>query len=99
MFSSKRPEYRGNPYGREARTERSSQEATLLRREILIERKEFSIALKENPRGRFLRIVEHSGNAFASIIIPISGLADFHKLLDEMTQADGEIPFRSKTAP
>ena len=71
--------------------ERRIHETTLLRHEIQIERKEFSLALKENPRGRFLRIVESNGNYFASIIIPADGLVDLQRLLEEMIQADQKV--------
>jgi PurA ssDNA and RNA-binding protein len=52
--------------------------------EIQIERKTFVFALKENPRGRFLRITENAGGRRESIIIPAPGLEDFKRLLDEM---------------
>ena len=74
-------------------------EATLLRQEILIERKEFALALKENSRGRFIRVVESNGNYFASIIVPANGLAAFQKLLDDMIQADREIPPKGANPP
>lgn len=99
MFDDKRQGSRKKSYGGDERSERSTHEATLFRREIQIERKVFSMVLKENARGRFLRIVENSGNVFASIIVPICGLVDFHKLIEEMTQADAEIPFKNQTAP
>jgi hypothetical protein len=49
-------------------------------------------ALKENPRGRFLRITEDVGGRRDTIIIPAPGLDDFKKLLDEMVRAAGETP-------
>lgn len=64
-----------------------------------IERKEFSLSLKENPRGRFIRVVEHNGNFFTSTIVPISGMGDFRNLLDEMIQADKEISSKGKSSP
>lgn len=60
--------------------------------ELQVERKHFALALKENPRGRFLRITEDVGGRFNSIIIPSSGLADFHKAIGEMLKADQETP-------
>lgn len=62
-----------------------------------IERKTFSIALKDNPRGRFLRITEQNGTRRATIIIPSTGLKEFQKILADMVKADGEIP--QKNAP
>jgi len=46
------------------------------------------LTLKENPRGRFLRISEEVKGKRNAIIIPSTGLADFKKLLDEMVKAD-----------
>lgn len=71
------------------------QQNTLLRKEIAIERKEFVIALNENARGRFVRIVERGGNRQASIIIPSTGLKDFQQLLADMLKAEKEIPHKA----
>jgi hypothetical protein len=59
---------------------------------IQIERKSFVFTLKENPRGRFLRITEDVGGRRDTIIIPATGLEDFKKLLDEMVKLSNEIP-------
>lgn len=72
-------------------------EDTLKTGEVQIERKFFVFTLKENPRGRFLRISEEVGGRRDTIIIPSTGLADFKKLVDEMVQASEEIP--QKTQP
>ena len=67
------------------------QEDTLKSGEIQIERKFIVMLLKENPRGRFLRITEEVAGKHNSIIIPATGLADFQKLLAEMVRASDEI--------
>ena len=67
-------------------------EETLRSAKIQIERKTFVLALKENLRGRFLRITEDVGGRRDTIIIPAPGLEDFRKLLDEMVQASAETP-------
>jgi hypothetical protein len=59
---------------------------------IQIERKTFIFTLKENPRGRFLRITEDVGGRRDTIIIPTTGLEDFKKLLNEMVKTSNEIP-------
>ena len=59
---------------------------------VQIERKVFVFTLKENPRGRFLRITEDVGGRRDTIIIPSTGLEDFKKLLEEMVKASGELP-------
>ena len=72
------------------------QEDTLKSGEIQIERKFFVLTLKENPRGRFLRISEEVGGKRNSIIIPAPGLNDFQNLINEMVKASDEIPAKSQ---
>jgi hypothetical protein len=71
-------------------------EETIKTDKIQIERKTFVISLKENPRGRFLRITEDVGGRRDTIILPATGLADFKRVVDEMVRASEESP--SKTA-
>jgi hypothetical protein len=70
------------------------QEDTLKSEQIQIERKSFVLTLKENPRGRFLRISEEVGGKRNSIIIPATGLQDFKRLLDEMVVSSNELPLK-----
>jgi hypothetical protein len=70
------------------------QEDTLKSEQIQIERKSFLLTLKENPRGRFLRISEEVGGKRNSIIIPATGLKDFKRLLDEMVVSSNELPLK-----
>lgn len=72
------------------------QQNTLLRQELLIERKKFVITLSENLRGRFVRVVERAGNRSASIVVPSTGLKDFQQLLADMVKAEREIPVKAK---
>jgi len=73
------------------------QEDTLKSEQIQIERKSFLLTLKENPRGRFLRISEEVGGKRNSIIVPAPGLEDFKRLLDEMITSSNKLP--PKLAP
>ena len=59
-------------------------EKTLARREIQIERKEVTIEMRENARGRFLRIVERCGGKTNVVILPDTGINDFYAALDEV---------------
>ncbi len=90
MISNDRP----SPYGdRGYNTPRPPvNEDTIKTDKVQIERKTFLFALKENPRGRFLRITEDVGGRRDTIIIPAPGLEDFKKLLDEMVKAATETP-------
>jgi hypothetical protein len=72
------------------------QEDTLKTGEVQIERKFFVLTLKENLRGRFLRITEEVGGKRNSILIPSTGLADFQNLLEEMAKASDAIPIKSE---
>ena len=71
------------------------QENLLYGNQIVIERKELTITLRENPKGRFIRIVERGGNHQASIIIPSTGFKDFQKVLADMVKAEKEIPTKA----
>ncbi len=71
-------------------------EETLKSDKVQIERKTFVFALKENPRGRFLRITEDVGGRRDTIIIPAPGLEDFKKLLDDMVRASADTPGKTE---
>lgn len=73
-------------------------EDTLETRELQVERKHFLLTLKENPRGRFLRIAEETNGRFNSIIIPAAGLHDFVKILQEIVTAADQIPEKKPDA-
>ncbi len=90
---------RSAPYGNRPHGERPHgstkppvAEDTLKSSKVQIERKTFVLALKENTRGRFLRITEDVGGRRDTIIIPAPGLEEFKKLVEEMVQASAEIP-------
>jgi hypothetical protein len=88
MISNDRPSPYGNrPYGS---PKPSVNEDTLRSDKIQIERKTFLFALKENPRGRFLRITEDVGGRRDTIIIPAPGLDDFKRIIDDMVKAAGD---------
>lgn len=74
-------------------------EDTLRSDKVQIERKTFVFALKENPRGRFLRITEDVGGRRDTIIIPAPGLEDFRRLLEEMVKASAELPPQEEQQP
>jgi len=57
---------------------------------ITIERKQFFFDLKENPRGRFLRITEDVGGRRDTIIIPATGLELFADTIQRAIKAGQE---------
>jgi hypothetical protein len=91
MISNERP----SPYGRQPPhfpPKPPVHEDTLKYAELPIERKTFVLTLKENIRGRFLRISEEVSNRRDTIIIPATGLEEFKKLLADMVKAASELP-------
>ena len=89
MVSNERSGY--SPFGSQAPRPPSNEE-TLKTEKIQIERKTFVFSLKENPRGRFLRITEDVSGRRDTIIIPAPGLSDFKKIVDEMVKVSSEAP-------
>ena len=57
-------------------------EKTLARREVQIERKQLTVEIRENFRGRFLRITERCGGKTNVVIIPDTGIHEFNAVLD-----------------
>ncbi len=94
MISNERP----SPYGQRsfsAAPRPAVPEETLKTDKVQIERKVFVFTLKENSRGRFLRITEDVNGRRDTIIIPAPGLEEFKRLLDEMVKASTELPAKS----
>ena len=63
-------------------------EEILTSRKIQVERKQFYFDLKENPRGRFLRITEDVNGRRDMIIIPSTGLKDVRDAIDQIITHD-----------
>ena len=59
----------------------------LLNERVQVERKAFFFELKENPRGRFLRITEDVGGRRDTIIIPATGLERIRAALEQAIRA------------
>jgi hypothetical protein len=53
-------------------------------KELQIERKYFYVALRENDRGKFLRITEEAHGRRNSIIVPTTGVDDFTAAISEV---------------
>ena len=83
MTSHDKPSYGGKP---------NINEDTLRTEKIQVERKTFIFTLKENPRGRFLRITEDVGGRRDTIILPATGLDDFSQVLQQMCETYSELP-------
>jgi hypothetical protein len=57
-----------------------------------VERKHFLFDLRQNSRGRFLRITEEVGGRFDAVVIPVSGLEEFRQALDETIKFNQTLP-------
>lgn len=66
------------------------EESTLRTEKIQVERKLFIFTLKENARGRFLRITEDVGGRRDHIIVPAPGLGEFAAVVQEIADAEVE---------
>jgi hypothetical protein len=65
---------------------------TLLSERIQVERKIFFLDLKENPRGRFLRITEDVKGRRDTIIVPATGLHLLREALEKAIQENEAHP-------
>ena len=69
----------------------SQQDLDLRRATLQIEQKRIFLNLRENVRGRYLRIAEVTGNNRSTIIVPSSGLLQFRALLDDFIENDSAV--------
>jgi hypothetical protein len=97
MISNERP----SPYGPRPASpgpKPGLHEDTLRSEKLQIERKTFVFTLKENPRGRFLRITEDVAGRRDTIIVPAPGLEEFRRMLESMARTATETPPRVEGA-
>lgn len=59
----------------------------LFTEQVQVERKVFTFDLRENPRGRFLKITEDVGGRRDTIIIPATGLDKIQEVLGHAVAA------------
>jgi hypothetical protein len=61
-------------------------------KQLQIERKHFHVELRENDRGKFLRITEEAHGRRNTIIVPSTGVDDFTAAIGEvLTAANGAV--------
>jgi hypothetical protein len=56
-----------------------------------VERKVFQFDLKENDRGRFIKITEEVGGRRDTIMLPTSGAKAFHEMLGRLLEVDAKL--------
>jgi PurA ssDNA and RNA-binding protein len=96
MISNERPSPHGSRPHNTPSSKPATVEDTIKSDKIQIERKVFVFTLKENPRGRFLRITEDVNGRRDTIIIPATGLEEFKKRLDVMIEASETGPMKGE---
>jgi hypothetical protein len=99
MISNPHPSRRPRSFDPEFKPKPAVQEETIKTGQVQIERKTFILSLKENPRGRFLRITEETAGRRTAIIVPAPGLPEFHQILGQIKKASDEIPPTANSAP
>jgi len=62
-------------------------ETVLAQEELAVERKKFKLSLRQNDRGRFVRVIEECGGVHNTVIIPVDGLAEFIGALQKLERA------------
>jgi len=73
------------------------QQVNLLSERIQIERKQFFFDMKENPRGRFLKITEDVGGHRDTIIVPSSGLDRFRDVIQRAIDVERALATKEKS--
>ena len=69
-------------------TRRDAVNDALHSEKVQVERKQFFFDLKQNARGRFLRITEDVNGRRNAIVIPTAGLEDFRRIIGDMIEQD-----------
>jgi hypothetical protein len=67
-------------------------ENVIASKEVQVERKRFTIEIRQNDRGRFLRITEEAHGRRNTVIVPSTGLNEFMAAADEVCTAANESP-------
>ena len=62
-------------------------------KDFKVENKKFFFDLKENPKGKYLRITESSGGR-SSIVIPENGLRTFSEILLHFVELERKVESR-----
>lgn len=65
--------------------------APIASEKLAIERKIFFLDLKENQRGRFLKITEDVGGRRDTILLPASAFTDFLEALQRLVEFESKL--------
>ena len=59
---------------------------------LVVDRKTFFLDLKENQRGRFLKITEDVGGRRDTIMLPAEAFKDFLEALQRLAEFESKLP-------
>lgn len=62
----------------------------LFSEQVQVERKLFSFDLRQNPRGRFLKVTEDVGGRRDTVIIPVTGLPQVRDIISRAIHSSEE---------
>lgn len=65
-------------------------DSLLFSEHLQVERKTFLFEVRENPRGRFLKVTEDVGGRRDAIIIPAPGLEQIRDILERAIAANNQ---------
>jgi hypothetical protein len=65
--------------------------AQIASEKVVNERKIFFLDLKENPRGRFLKITEDVGGRRDTIMLPAGAFKDFAEALERLIEFEAKL--------
>jgi len=86
MIDTHQPATSGNVREGDEPPSAAAEEHVLFSERLYIERKRLTVSLRENFRGRFLRITEDVADRHDTIIVPAPGLGEFLRLLAEVAR-------------
>jgi hypothetical protein len=90
MISNERPSPFERARGPYQQQRQAMEEEVLLSRDLQVERKTYKLSLRENARGRFIRITEIAAGRQNSLILPASGMEEFARVLAEFVNAPAD---------
>ena len=80
-------------------SDQNLEQAPLRMETLQVERKVITLILRENPRGRFLRIIEEVNGRRDMVVIPAAGLRGLRDALDRIIDTDESLPRPDSVLP
>ena len=68
-----------------------SDQPSLAAEQVAIDRKTFFIDLRENARGRYVKITEQVGGRRNTVLLPVAALAEFLEALRRLNDYEAQL--------